>query len=84
MDSGFIQLIHDGHGPLISRNPSDKTLKSWGIQGLSEMVGKCYKLCRKYAAELGQDCPDDEFMTLFEKYSVFDDFNDNLIENEEC
>ena len=83
MDGGFVQLIHNGYGPFIFKNPFDKALKSWDIYDLSKMIGKCHKLYRKYAAELEQDCSDDEFMALFEKYPAFDDFDDEFVENEE-
>lgn len=83
MDGGFVQLIHNGYGPFIFRNPFDKALKGWDIHDLSKMISKCHKYYRRYAAELEQDCSDNEFMALFEKYPAFDDFDDEFVENEE-
>jgi hypothetical protein len=33
--------------------------------------------------EIEQDCTDQEFMSLYEKFPQFDDFDDAFVENEE-
>lgn len=83
MDGGFIQLIHNGYGAFIFQNPFDKALKAWQLIDLSKLIKKCGKLYRKYGAEIEQDCTDEAFMALFEKYPAFDDFDDAFVENEE-
>lgn len=84
MDGGFIQLIHNGYGPFIFKNPFAKALnKMWKMRELSKLIYDAHSLYAKYGAELEQDCTDDEFMALFEKYPEFDDFDDQFVENEE-
>lgn len=83
MDGGFVQLIHNGYGAFIFRNPTAKALKGWGLDDLAKLIKKCYKLYMEYHEEIERDCSDDEFMALFERFSKFDDFDDDFVENEE-
>ena len=84
MDGGMVQLIHNGYGPFIFKNPFAKALnKLWGMRELSKMVYDAHTLYAKYGAEIEKDCTDEEFMALFERFSEFDDFDDKFIENEE-
>ena len=32
MDGGFVQLIHNGYGPFIFRNPFARMMKLWGLR----------------------------------------------------
>ncbi len=84
MDGGFIQLIHNGYGPFIFKNPFAKALnKIWGMRELSKLVYNAHTLYAKYGAEIEKECTDDEFMALFERYPEFDDLDDLFVENEE-
>ncbi len=83
MDGGFVQLIHNGYGPFIFKNPFAKMLKVWGLAEFGKLVYKAYPLYVKYGAEIEKDCTDDEFMEMFERYPEFDDFDDTFVENEE-
>jgi hypothetical protein len=84
MDGGFIQLIHNGYGPFIFKNPFAKALsRLWGMRDLSKMVYDAHTLYAKYGAEIEKECTDDEFMALFEQYPEFDDLDDLFVENEE-
>ena len=84
MDGGMVQLIHNGYGPFIFKNPFAKALnKLWGMRELSKMVYDAHTLYAKYGAEIEKDCTDEEFMALFERFPEFDDFDDKFIENEE-
>ena len=38
MDGGFVQLIHNGYGPFIFKNPFAKAVKLWGMRDLSKLV----------------------------------------------
>jgi len=85
MDGGFVQLIHNGYGPFIFKNPFAKALnKLWGMRELSKMIYNAHTLYIKYGTEIEKDCTDEEFMALFEKYSEFDDFDDIFVEQEEA
>ena len=85
MDGGFVQLIHNGYGPFIFKNPFAKALgKVWNMRELSKLIYDAHTLYAKYGAEIEKDCSDDEFMALFEQYAEFDDMDDQFIENEEA
>ncbi|MDE6002206.1 MAG: DMP19 family protein [Prevotella sp.] len=83
MDGGFVQLIHNGYGPFIFKNPFAKAVKLWGMRELSKLVYSAHTLYNKYHEALERDCTDDEFMTLFEQHPEFDDMDDEFVEQEE-
>ena len=84
MDGGFIQLIHNGYGPFIFKNPFAKALnKMWHMRDLSKMLYEVHTLWLENRNELERDCTDDEFMALYERFPQFDDYDDAFIENEE-
>ncbi len=84
MDGGFIQLIHNGYGPLIFKNPFAKALsKMWGMRELSKRLYEVHTLWLQSREELERDCTDEEFMALFELHPEFDDYDDWFVENEE-
>ena len=84
MDGGFVQLIHNGYGPFIFKNPFAKAVKSWGMRPLSKLIYDAHTLYVKYGQQLERDCSDDEFMALFEQYLEFDDLDDEFVEEEEA
>jgi len=84
MDGGFVQLIHNGYGPFIFKNPFAKALnKMWGMRELSKLIYDAHTLYTKYGKEIEADCSDEEFMALFEKYPEFDNLDDLFVEKEE-
>ena len=83
MDGGFVQLIYNGYGSVLFRNPFAKAIKGWGIDELASLVKKAGKLYFKYKNEIERECTDDEFMAMFEQYPEFDDLDDLFVENEE-
>ena len=83
MDGGFVQLIHNGYGPFIFKNPFAKALKLWGMRELSKLIYDAHTLYVKYYEKIEQDCTDDEFMALFEQFPEFDDMDDEFVEREE-
>ena len=83
MCGGFIQLIHNGYGPFIFKNPFAKALnKMWHIRDLSKMLYEVHTLWLENREPLERDCTEDEFMALYEQYPQFDDYDDAFIENE--
>jgi len=84
MDGGFVQLIHNGLGEFIFKNPFAKAVKLWGMRDLSKLIYEAHTLWLKYREEIEKDCSDEEFMALFEKYPEFDDLDDTFVENEEA
>jgi hypothetical protein len=83
MDGGFVQLIHNGYGPFIFKNPFAKAVKQWGMRALSKIIYDAHTLYNKYGATIERDCSDEEFMALFEQYPEFDDMDDVFVEEEE-
>ena len=83
MDGGFVQLIHNGYGPFIFKNPFAKAVKQWGMRALSKLIYNAHTLYNKYGATIERDCSDEEFMALFEQYPEFDDMDDEFVEEEE-
>jgi hypothetical protein len=83
MDGGFVQLIHNGLGNFIFKNPFAKALRLWGLRDLSKLIYDGHTLWLKYRDEIEKDCSEEEFMALFERYPEFDDLDDKFVENEE-
>ena len=83
MDGGCVQLIHNGYGPFIFKNPFAKAVKLWGMRELSKLVYDAHSLYVKYHEQIERDCTDDEFMALFEQFPEFDDLDDEFVEREE-
>ena len=83
MDGGFVQLIHNGYGPFIFKNPLAKALKLWGLRDLSKLIYNAHTLYIKYHEAIERDCNEDEFMALFEQFPEFDDMDDEFVEQEE-
>lgn len=84
MDGGFIQLIHNGYGPFVFKNPFAKAVKLWGMRDLSKLVYEAHTLYLRYREEIEKDCTEEEFMALFEQFPAFDDLDDAFVENEEA
>ena len=83
MDGGFVQLIHNGYGPFIFKNPFAKAVKQWGMRDLSKLVYDAHTLWLKHREEIERELMEDEFMALFEQMPEFDDLDDQFVENEE-
>lgn len=83
MDGGFVQLIHNGYGAFIFKNPFGKAIREWGIDELATLINKGRSYYQKYGQAIEAECTEDEFMALFERFSDFDDLDDKFVENEE-
>lgn len=83
MDGGFVQLIHNGYGPFIFKNPFAKAVKLWGMRELSKLIYDAHTLYVKHHETIEKECSDEEFMALFEQHPDFDDLDDTFVEQEE-
>lgn len=83
MDGGFVQLIHNGYGPFIFKNPFSKMMRKWGLDPLASLINKVHKPYSHHHEEIERECTDEEFMALFEQMPEFDDYDDEFVENEE-
>lgn len=83
MTGGFVQLIHNGYGSFFFENPFAKVMRLWGLRDFSKLIYKAREYYIKYKDELTQDLNEEEFMALFERFPVFDELDDQFVENEE-
>lgn len=84
MDGGFVQLIYNGYGPYIFKNPFAKALnKLWHMRELSKLVYEAHTLYAKYGKDIEKELTDDAFMALYEQMPEFDDLDDQFVLNEE-
>jgi hypothetical protein len=83
MDGGYIQLIHNGFGSFIFRNPFGRMMRDWGLTDLYTHLKRCKKCYEKYHESIEQDMSDEDFMALYEQMPEFDDFDDDFVVNEE-
>ena len=84
MDGGFVQLIYNGYGPFIFKNPFAKALRQWGLREPSKFIYDAHTLWLKHREEIERELSDEEFMALFEQFPDFEDMDDKFIENEEA
>ncbi len=83
MDGGMIQLIHNGYGAFLWKNPTDKAFRNWGSRTCQSLSRRVHFLYKTNHEEIERDMSDEEFMALYEKFPEFDDFDDEFVENEE-
>lgn len=83
MDGGFVQLIHNGYGPFMYRNPVARAFREWQLPELYRLLNRSEKFYCRHREELEKPCNDEEFMALFERFSEFDELDDEFVENEE-
>lgn len=83
MEGGFVQLIHNGWADFFFSNPFAHVIKQWGLRDLSKIMYGAAKPYRKYGSDIKQDCSDEDFMALYEKYPDFDEFDDEFVDKEE-
>jgi hypothetical protein len=83
MDGGFVQLIYNGYGPFIFKNPLAKALRLWDMRAPSKLIYDAHTLWLKYREEIEVEKSDEDFMAMFEQYPEFENLDDIFIENEE-
>src|SRR5574344_1153294 len=83
VDGGLVQLIHNGYGAFIWKNPTDKAFRNWGMHDLFKWINKSHALYNLSYEKIEKDCSDEDFMALFEQFPEFDDFDDEFVESEE-
>ena len=83
MYGGFVQLIYNGYGTFIFKNPLAKALRQWGLRDLSNLIYEAHTLWLKHREEIEKDCSQEEFMALFEQFPDFDNLDDQFVEHEE-
>ena len=64
MDGGMIQLIHNGFGGFIFRNPTDKAFRNWGLVELGKLINKAHFAYKKAAPEVEKDMSDEDIIGM--------------------
>jgi hypothetical protein len=83
LQGGFIQLIQNGYGSYIFKNPFAKSLKIFGADELSKIVYKAKEFYDKHQKDLERETSDEEFHAMYEQYEVFDALEERFFEIEE-
>ena len=83
MEGGYIQLIYNGYGTFIFRNPFTVAMRNWGLRELYVHIRHAKKYYEKYHEAIEAVVSDSDFMALYEQMPEFDDFDDAFIVNEE-
>ena len=83
MDGGFVQLIYNGYGPFVFKNPLAKAFGLWGLRDLRKLIYDAHTLYTRYAEVIEREMSDEEFMALYERCPEFDDLDDRFVESEE-
>lgn len=83
LEGGLVQLIYNGYGHFLFRNPFAKMMRAWGLKEFSSLVYSASHLYAKYATDLeDKDLDDDEFMALYEQFPEMEEIDDDFIEME--
>lgn len=83
MQGGFIQLIQNGYGSYIFKNPFAKSLKVFGAEELSKIVYKAMEIYDRNQNDLERETSDEEFTAMYEQYEAFDELEERFFEIEE-
>jgi hypothetical protein len=80
---GFVQLIQNGYGTYIFRNPFAKTLKTFGAENLSKLVYKAQNIYFEHAEELEKETTEEQFLAMYVDFEDFDEIEEAFFEIEE-
>ena len=83
MDGGYIQLIYNGYGAFIFKNPFAVAIRGWGLDDLNRHIRHARKYYDMYHEKIEAVVSDDDFMALYEQMPEFDEYDDEFIVNEE-
>ena len=83
LEGGLVQLIYNGYGPFLFRNPFAKILRSWGLKDFSRLVYDAAQLYGTYGSDIeGKDLSDEDFMALYEQFPEMEAVDDDFVETE--
>jgi len=83
MQGGFVQLIQNGYGSYIFRNPFAKSMKIFGAEELSKIIYKAREIYDKHQNDLERETTEEEFHAMYEQYEGFDELEERFFEIEE-
>lgn len=83
LEGGFVQLIQNGYGPYIFENPFAKAMRLFGLKDFSKLIYKAREIYEEHKEDLTRERDEDEFMAMYENYEVFDELEEQYMEEEE-
>lgn len=83
MEGGFVQLIYNGYGSFIFKNPFARVLKAWGLHELGKLIQKAHRYYGIYHDLIASATTDEDFMALYEQCPELDEFDDTFVDNED-
>lgn len=84
LQGGFIQLIQNGYGGYIFKNPFAKSLKIMGVEELSKIVYKAKEIYDKHQTELEKETTNEAFHAMYEQYEAFEALEERFFDIEEA
>ncbi len=82
-DGGFVQLIQNGYGGYFFRNPFAKAIRLFGAKPLSKLVYEAKDIYQANQDALERECTDEEFLSMYVDFEVFDDLEEKFFLMEE-
>jgi len=82
-EGGFVQLIQNGYGGYIFKNPVAKALKQMGAARLSKILYKAKEIYDAHQEELERETTDEEFAAMYVDFEQFDELEEKFFYMEE-
>lgn len=82
-EGGFVQLIQNGYGAYIFKNPFAKAIKQFGAAELSKLIYKAKEIYDPNQKELERETTEEEFNAMYVDFEVFDELEERLFDIEE-
>ena len=82
-NGGFVQLIQNGYGTYIFRNPFAKSLKLFGAETLGKLVYKAQEIYFDHAEELEKETTEEQFLSMYVDFEEFDAIEESFYAIEE-
>lgn len=83
MNGGYVQLIYNGYGAFIFKNPFGVAMRDWGLTNLYSHLRRTRKAYDKYHEQIEKENVGRDFMALYEQMPEFDEADDDFVLNEE-
>ncbi len=82
-EGGFLQLIQNGYGPYVFRNPFAKYMRLMGVDGLSKLIYKAQKIYDTNKDDLETERTQEDFLAMYEQYDNMNELDDEFVTHEE-
>ena len=69
MNGGYIQLIYNGYGAFIFKNPFGPAMRNWSLTELYSHLRRTRKAYDKYHSQIEKEMSDDDFIVNEEQWT---------------